>query len=567
MTQPLPGLSGPAIDELASGQPGAATLELLRTGQAALRRALLLAAHRRAGEPAGESFALLGRAAAAARDPVEEIVTRPFAHAWGLHALASAPPAVTSDLAALATAVAIRAGLDADTTLEAGGGELFLPGIGLADRLHCTTVTVRRRHGRLAVGCPHPAAPAPRWRPARTVTISDGWTIGVEDQEPLRGVLGEVVTLTPAALDDAAIRLRQAWELIRKSHPGYAPAVRSLWRSVAPLSGDGGRATSSSSPSTGGCVAMDLSVASEKAAELLIHEVQHILLASAGDLTPFRAGPQRQWYRAPWKPYPRPAGALLQGVVAHAAVIDYWLTRWRDAPDDRAALWAFAYLREVTAPAIRALRTSGELTGAGRRLLDGLLGRVTGWAAVGTPEPVAALARRAGRAEEVAWRLDNLHVPDADARRLAEAYRAGLACPGLPRQRLGRPDRDRPRDQVIGGSTDRDRPRHQVIEGPPDRDRPHPVIEGLHAAGLGRQPDPGPDRTMARRAVAERPDDTRAWVTLAAVDDTPLLAERPDLLRTVLRLLHAGDGSTPPTPDALAAWLSTGWVRDHVAMW
>ena len=540
MTGPELGLSGPQLDEIASGRPGTATLDLLRTGQAALRRVLLLAVRRHAGDPGAAAFELLGRAAAAAREPVEEIVTRPFAHDWARRALTGDPAAAAARLHALAVAAAVRAGLDLDTTVPAGDAELFLPGAGLLDRLHCATVTVRRGGGGLAFGCPHPGVPAPRWQPARTVTIDDGWTIGWEDQDPLRAGLGEPGTLAPATLRAAASRLRRAWAVIRRHHPGYASVVRALLRTVAPLAGDGSVATSSSSPLAVGCVGMDLAVAPRMAANLLIHEAQHNLLAAAGDLTPLVTGPPRESYRAPWKATPRPVPALLQGVFAHASVIDYWDTAWRADPDDREARWQFAYLREVTTPAIEALRSSAELTTAGRRLVDGLLARAAQWAVRPVPEETARLARRTAHAEAVRWRLGNLRVPAGEAERLADAYARKLCCPGLPAPVLGSPG------PAPGGA----------------------VIARLHAAGLGREPaDAAGDPAGARQAVRRQPADAAGWLELAAAEPVPALVERPELMRAVLVALHARGPADPPPPEDLAAWLAAGQPVGHLPGW
>ncbi|HWS32387.1 MAG TPA: HEXXH motif-containing putative peptide modification protein, partial [Actinoplanes sp.] len=368
-------LSEAQIDEIASGQPTAATLALLSTGQAALRRVLLWSVARRLGEPASEAFALLGSAAEAAREAVEEIVVRPFAHDWGLRALTADPETALTGLRTLATAAAVRAGLDVDTTLPVTGDELFLPGLGVADRLHCGTVTVRQAAGEPALGCPHPGAPAPRWRAARTVGLTGDWSITLEEHEPRRIVLGRPLALTPAALQAAEVSLQRAWAVVRADFPGYAPTVRHLLRSLVALAGDDTRSNSSSSPVAVGCIAMDLDVPVPVTTHMLIHETQHLLLAATDDLAPLCVADCRETFRAPWKHFPRPTPAMLQGVFAHSAVIEYWLTRWRAGEDDRQALWNFTYLREVTSPAIAEVRGSADLTTAGRRLVDGLLAR------------------------------------------------------------------------------------------------------------------------------------------------------------------------------------------------
>ncbi|GLY04365.1 HEXXH motif-containing putative peptide modification protein [Actinoplanes sp. NBRC 101535] len=547
MTDPALRVSRAQLDEIASGTPGPETLDLLLTGQAALRRLLLLAVRRRLGAAADPAFTLLGTAAVAARTPVEEIVTRPFAHAWATRVLAADPERARAALDALATAAAIRAGLEVDTALTAAGGELFLPGVGRLDGLHCTTVTVRQNGAGTDFGCPHPGASPPRRHPARTVTVEDGWTIGVEDLEPGRDSLGAPRTLSPGALRDAENLLREAWAIIRRHHRGYAPAVRALFRSVAPLTAAGTGATSSSSPLAAGCVAMDLAVPAPTAALLIIHEVQHSLLAAAEDLVPFCTGPAVERYRAPWKPVPRPAPAMLQGVYAHASVIDYWAARAGAAPDDREAWWQFAYLREVTTPAIRALRSSTELTGAGRRLLDGLLARADGWADVAVPAAVAGLARRTGRVEAVRWRLGNLRAVDGEAARVAAAYTSSEKRPALAGPVLAARPPTRP-------------------------DPPGGIVARLHAAGSGRTSTaPGgtaeAELARARQAVLDRPDDDEAWLALAAAHPAVALTERPDLVRAVFALLAGGGTDGRTSPDDLATWLSARWHQEHAAAW
>lgn len=527
-------LSEPQIDEIASGQPTAETLTLLRTGQAALRRALLLGVRHRLGEPAAGPFDLLGRAATAAREPVEEIVTRPFAHDWGLRLLAADPTEALHELTTLATAAAIRAGLDLRTTLPAAGGALFLPGLGAADRLHCDTVAVRQTGGVLALGCPHAGAPAPRWRAIRTVSIADGWAITLEEHEPRRIALGHPRVITPGALRDTEQLFRRAWPMVEVVSAGYARTVRHLLRAISPLEGDGSAATSSSSPVAVGCIAMDLDVPVEIAALMLIHETQHLLLAAAADLTPFCVSAGSDLFRAPWKHFPRPAPTMLQGVFAHAAVIDYWQARRRADPEEREALWQFAYLREVTIPAIEELRGSAELTGAGRRLVDGLLARSANWAGEAVPASVAQLASIAGRAESARWHLGNLRVASGEAERLARAYLGEVS------DRITRPDR-------------------HLRPGGPEKPAPDGgLIARLHAAGLGREPKAAavPDLTAVRRAIAESPAADEPWIALAAASPAPLLAARPELVRAVLLVLRSRAGGAEPAPDELAGWLS-----------
>lgn len=527
-------LSDQQIDEIASGQPTAATLALLSTGQAALRRVLLWSVVRRLGEPAAEAFTLLGAAATAAREAVEEIVVRPFAHDWGLRALTADPASALTELKTLATAAALRAGIEVDTTLPVPGNELFLPGLGVADRLHCGTVTVRQAGGGPVLGCPHPGAPVPRWRATRRVSLTGDWSITLEEHEPQRTVLGRPLALTPAAFQAGELSLQRAWAVVEADFPGYAPTVRHLLRSLVALAGDDTKSNSSSSPVAVGCIAMDLDVPVPVTTHMLIHETQHLLLAATDDLTPLCVPDCRETFRAPWKHFPRPTSAMLQGVFAHSAVIEYWLTRWRADAHDRQARWNFAYLREVTSPAIAEVRASADLTAAGRRLVDGLLARTGAWAAQEVPDSVARLAAITGRAEAAQWHLGNLLVPGGRAEELAHAYRKEVT------DRIPLPDR------VLA-------PVPPAV-APPDGG----LIAGLHAAGRGRRSETAvqPDLEQARRAVAERPAADEPWIALAAASPVPLLSARPELVRAVLLALISQDGTAEVAPDRIAAWLS-----------
>lgn len=522
-------LSEARIAEIASGQPSAETLALLCTGQASLRRILLLAVRRRLGAPTAGAFDLLDAAAAAAREPVEAIVTRPYAHDWGLRALTAEPATVLRELTALATAAGIRAGLDLDTALPATGGALFLPGLGLADRLHCDTVAVRQRGGVVTFGCGHPDAPAPRWRPARSISLADDWAVALEEHEPRRITLGHPRAMTPAATEATERLLRQVWRVVETVFPGYARTARHLLRAVVPLASEGTAATSASSPVAGGCVAMDVGLPVELVVPMLIHETQHQLLAAATDMVPFSVTGGAAMFRAPWKHFPRPAPNMLQGVFAHAAVIDHWLARRRADPDDREALWQFCYLREVTVPAIRQLRGSADLTDAGRRLVEGLLARTAGWAAEPVPQSVARLAAVTGRAEAARWHLANLRVVAGEVDRLAQSYQGNDVDPNvMPEPRL-RPER--PEEPAPDGG----------------------LITRLHAAGRGRGPDAVPGIVAARSAVADSPAADEPWIALAAASPEPLLAARPELVRAVLLRLRSHDDLAP---ERLAGWLS-----------
>jgi uncharacterized protein len=291
---------------------------------------------------------------------------------------------------------------------------------------------------------------------------------------------------------------------------------------------------------------------------LLIHEVQHMTLSGVLDLVDlYRKGGEAR-HHAPWRLDPRPIGPLLQGTFAHLGVTDFWRAhRIRESGEARQrAEFEFAYWRELTIRAIRALLRSGELTPTGERFVHGMATTMDGWWSEPVPKPVAAAAGEVAEADTVLWRFHNQEPVPGSADSLGEAYRTGkrcvtwaepmiITCHAIPARRRGLAARIR--DGLLTAT-------------------PTDHAEALTVDSADRAFLTG-DLDSAARAYRDRIavdlDDADAWVGLAMTmrrkgvePAATVLSQRPDLVRALCqRTRHLG-----VAVDELVGWLSTGLV-------
>ncbi|MGW3348506.1 aKG-HExxH-type peptide beta-hydroxylase [Nonomuraea rubra] len=192
--------------------------------------------------------------------------------------------------------------------------------------------------------------------------------------------------------------LGRAWRVLCERHRAAAQTVAGVFTTLVPLDGGGrGRPFSATSGWAYGAIALSPPPDPLAFAESLVHEVWHLLLGAVEDTTSLvDPGDDRRWY-APWRSDPRPLGALVQGCFANFAITAFWRTEC-GVPSPREpgrAETEFAHRRAVTFEALSRAASSGGLTTAGSRLVDGLLRRLAPW----LREPLPAAAER--RADEL----------------------------------------------------------------------------------------------------------------------------------------------------------------------
>lgn len=367
------------FDELATGFGGAAAIEELAQAQASVNRALLAAAGHALAErttEAAEAWRLIQRLDEERPAAVAKAVSHPFFRAWAFRAAddpASTPPAT---LVGYALAASYHAGSAARLPVPRDTPTVYLPGIG--------------RIGTAA----GEAVLEGDVRPVGRNEISrylgggeDGPRVLLEDLDEER----DAFQLPPAGrlpadeLDRWATAYSSAWLLIEKQYGRYVGGLRAGLRAITPLMpSPDGHAASGTAREAFGALGLALPATPDVLALLIIHEFQHVKLGALLDLFDLYDKSDTRLYYAPWREDPRPLEALLQGVYAHVAVVDFWRGRAEDG--DARAGFHFARWRTQTWEALEVLEDSGSMTEIGMRLLRRLKQTLAPWLEI----PVAA---------------------------------------------------------------------------------------------------------------------------------------------------------------------------------
>ncbi|MGW8885369.1 FxsB family cyclophane-forming radical SAM/SPASM peptide maturase [Streptomyces sp. NPDC055749] len=417
-----PSLADLGLDELAKGFGGAGTVGRLAESQLDLDRQLLAAVHERGprtdrhGAAAWELLIDLDTALPAV---VDAVVAHPYLRPWALRALDGRVPGTAGKgLAEIAASCALRARRGDRVTVPVREGLLRLPGLGtvsLPGDVELAEVeagpdgfTVRAAGRSLEIGWDSGAdGLVPNWRPVRLVELT-GWTVALEDTDPMRDAHQWPVAdrLSSGEAKLWSEDLAEAWSLIVRELPLYAPGVAAGLRAVTPLHAPDGSDVSAASREAFGAIGAARPVTPDLLALLIVHEFQHVKLGAVLDshdlYDPDQGG--RLFY-APWRDDPRPLDGLMQGTYAHIAVTDFWRVRRQSAsgPAARAAQAQFARWREQTAAAVDELAGSGALTPLGRRFVEGMGETVAGWTQEKVPQAALAEARRAAEIHRASW--------------------------------------------------------------------------------------------------------------------------------------------------------------------
>ncbi|NUL11008.1 FxsB family cyclophane-forming radical SAM/SPASM peptide maturase [Streptomyces lunaelactis] len=403
------------LDELATGFGSAETVGRLADAQLEVNWDLLAAVHERA--PRGDKVAaaaweLLTELDRDAPDVLDAVVAHPYTRPWALRIVEGrAPATITTGLAELAAAGALRAGHGATVYVPTRDGVLRLPGMGAVTLAHEAThaevtagaegFTVRAAGRTLRIGWDEGAdGLTPQWHPVRRAELP-GWTVALEDTDPLRDSHQWPVAkrLSAGEAKMWAADLTEAWSLITRELPAYAPGVAVGLRAITPLHSPDGSDVSAASREAFGAVAAARPASSDLLALLIIHEFQHVKLGAVLDNHDLYDPADSRTYYAPWRNDPRPLAGLIQGTYAHIAVTDFWRVRRLTAAGQaaRTAEAQFARWRRQTSEAVGVLAGSGVLTPLGERFVAGMASTVHGWSS----EPVSAEAlSEAGRAAE-----------------------------------------------------------------------------------------------------------------------------------------------------------------------
>jgi uncharacterized protein len=416
------------FDAVAAGFGDGAAIGRLAVAQRTMRRELLELLRGRASERADSVFLagweLLARLQQDNDAALTEILAHPYVRAWAERCLRAATkpdgepaplPPDAGHLAAIAAAVAIRAGAFAEIDVPAADGFLVLPGLGRLRMGSAVAGTVsvadggfevRAHSGKWHVQLADLAADAD-WEPVRELR-SGQFAIRLEDTDPYRDC-----HQWPAAqrLSEAMFARWQqlfagAWSLIEHDYPAYADGLAAGLTVLMPLANDiPGREISAAARPAFGAVGAALPADGAALALLVIHEFQHVKLGAVLDMFDLCEPADKRLYYAPWRDDPRPLEPLLQGTYAHLGVTDYWRVRRGRAAGDQAlqAAERFARWRMLTAEAIDTLANSGSLTKQGARFVAGMRATIEPWLAEPVPDSAAEAARQWAAKRQAAW--------------------------------------------------------------------------------------------------------------------------------------------------------------------
>jgi uncharacterized protein len=380
---------------LGPADPGA--MRALTAGQLAIGRQLLAltlddAEADRADPVAEEAVRLLLTLDAEAPEALDAVLAHPYTRAWAVHCQDKGRADAaerTTGLAELAAAAVLRAGRPEPVRVPLREGVLRLPTLGraLLDPDAGTALVIPGPDGfRIEVPGSAPVRAGAgrsadrRWQPLHQVRAGR-WSVALEDTDPYRDchswpVTGRLDELTRARWDRL---LPAAWRMLDTTLPGYADGLALGLHTVTPLlPGRDGSEVSSAARHAFGAVGVALPGSEDPAqtlALLLVHEFQHVKLGALLDgedlLRPGGLRPMR----VPWRPDPRPPEAVLQGVYAHLAVVEFWRAREQVLAGGPGAVRARRELdrwQDPTAEAAEELAASGALTERGAAFLTAI---------------------------------------------------------------------------------------------------------------------------------------------------------------------------------------------------
>jgi uncharacterized protein len=351
------------FEALASGGFDADAVGRLAEAQISLRRSVL-AYLRNAGAMTGEGWRCLVQEEAPALDAV---LAQPYIRAWAVQCCEAltmgAVQLDTGRVAEIALAAAVRSKRRLELTVPLRSGAVHLPSLGRLTVLDSGVPVTGELTLTVEDGRVRALDAATAFEPLRHLT-AEGIRVALEDTDPYRDC--HVWPTAPRLSEKEFGRWQElfaaAWRIIRQDHPRYADSLAVGLRSITPLLPVTGRNVSDTSRHAFGAVAIALPETAEDLALLLIHEIQHAKLGALLDMYGLVDPAHDGLYQVAWRPDPRPAEAVLQGVYAHLAVAEVWRRRTGEKAAEQTRHWWSA---AVTA--LDAVMADGGLTPLGLR--------------------------------------------------------------------------------------------------------------------------------------------------------------------------------------------------------
>lgn len=232
---------------------------------------------------------------------------------------------------------------------------------------------------------------APREDPLLTVEFEPGFAVALDDRTAARHIIAPTPTgrLQGESLHTWRTHLTTAWDWVVRYHEKWAPGIRvGLDRIIQQDSPDPLRHVSSSSRDAFGVIGLSDTEDVRTLAVAMVHEVQHVKLGGLLEVLPVHHADDVPRHNVAWREVPRPFEAFLQGIIAFAAVAEFWrtevlLAQAEGRQDPRADHEYFRWAPAVTASLSEA-SASGALEPAGEWLIEGLRSMADEW---GDPLP------------------------------------------------------------------------------------------------------------------------------------------------------------------------------------
>lgn len=319
---------------------------------------------------------------------------------------------------ALAAAVAIGAGLDANLALPVRNGSVYLPTLGtVLINADGTTHQLLVRGGKATSVPDDTEVDTPTWLSHRwLVDHHDGVVTRtlLDDLSPFRDIYRLALPRLRLTEDKIALWRRlwaQAWSVLHECCPDRAAELATCLHTAVPLSRRAGRAGfSATSRDAFGALALSQPGNGVNLAVTLIHECQHAKLGSLLDLVDlYRTSSNR--YFAPWRKDSRPIGGLVQGTYAFLGVAEAW---WRLSSDPKLtspALRQFAHIREQVSVAATELEGAPELTAVGKVFAAGIRALLNDLLDIDLPSDMIREARASVRRLRAEWSRANTRGP------------------------------------------------------------------------------------------------------------------------------------------------------------
>jgi HEXXH motif-containing protein len=577
------------FDRLARGAADARLVGELRSAERSRRLLLIRAIVDAAAKdpelaaplpPAADAWELLARAQHIAPTALDLVLAHPYTGSWAGYTtrlldrrISGIGPlwAHVGHVHAVAAAAALRARISFDTAVPVWSGYVALPTLGtvrVPAAAPWTTARVRAGSGVVevvteagTVRLPTDlAVPTAHWWPVRRIVARDGETefaVVLDDVDPYRGPYEPMLPRRVADTEVVAWRglLSGAWQLIRRSRPDLADAMRAGFDSVVPHPPVEFRTPSASSDDSFGSAVIARPKTPAALAAILVHEFHHSLLGGLLRLVRLSESDTRQRCYAAWRDDPRPVGGMVQGLFAFYGVTGLW----RGLGTDRLARFEFEYHRRMSWQALTALRPDPALTEAGRRFVDRIAEVLQPWQHEPVPADITELSARAVRDHYLGWRMRYVR-PDPDVvERIATAWVAGDPSPPVPGD-------DPPPRSIPDGTWSHARADlcRVLLAGASPAPELLDTVPNATSADLAMATGRFEDAARGyRAALSTDPDRPASWVglglALAALATSPagrMLTYRPELVRAVHRAIR--DRTTePPAPERLAAWLDS----------